>query len=212
VEAGEVFVMNCQEFWNTMPELRDAAGERHLMECAACAARMGRQRELAAGLRAVAATYQRVGAPQRVEARLRTAFRSQTGTDARRRLQPAWAPALTWAAAFAAMIALAVFLIRDRQPSAAPPPVSRGVEMAMAPNTDDAQSEYEGFITLPNAGRLADNEEVNLVRVEVPRSAMIALGLEVSPERATELVAADVMLGPDGLARAVRFLDSDTLF
>jgi hypothetical protein len=90
--------------------------------------------------------------------------------------------------------------------------VSRGVEMAMAPNTDDAQSEYEGFITLPNAGRLADNEEVNLVRVEVPRSAMIALGLEVSPERATELVAADVMLGPDGLARAVRFLDSDTLF
>jgi hypothetical protein len=40
---------------------------------------------------------------------------------------------------------------------------------------------------------------------------MIALGLEVSPERASEMVEADVMLGPDGLARAVRFVDADTL-
>jgi hypothetical protein len=52
---------------------------------------------------------------------------------------------------------------------------------------------------------------VNVVRVEMPRSAMLALGLEVSPERASELVAADVMLGPDGLARAVKFLDEGTL-
>jgi len=40
---------------------------------------------------------------------------------------------------------------------------------------------------------------------------MIALGLEVSPERASELVPADIMLGPDGLARAVRFLDAEGL-
>jgi anti-sigma factor RsiW len=211
VEAGEVFVMNCQEFWNTMPELRDAAGERHLTECPACATRMSRQHELAAALRTMAADYRSVAAPARVEARLRTAFRNQAGVAPGWPLQPAWVPALTWAAAFVAMIALAVFLIRDREPVPVQPAPAR-VEMAMAATSEDAQPDFEGFITLPNAGRLAENEDVNMVRVEVPRSAMIALGLEVSPERAGELVAADVMLGPDGLARAVRFLDSDTLF
>jgi hypothetical protein len=215
VEASEVFVMNCQEFWNTMPELEDATDERpaagrHLSECAACATRMSHQRELAAGLRAVSAGYQRVGAPPRVETQLRTAFRSQMGMEMGWRLRSHWAPALTWAAAFAAVIALAVFLVRDRQPVPSRP--VRGVELAMMTNAEDPQSDYEGFITLPNAGKLEENEEVNLVRVEVPRSAMIALGLEVNPERAAEMVAADVMLGADGLARAVRFLDSESLF
>ena len=36
---------------------------------------------------------------------------------------------------------------------------------------------------------------------------MIELGFAVSAERAAERVEAEVMLGPDGLARAVRFLD-----
>jgi hypothetical protein len=200
--------MTCQEFWNTMPEPGASAPGRHLLECAACAARMERQRELAAGLRAMAAGYQRVGAPQRVEARLRAAFRAQAGVRSKGR----WAPVLGWAAACAAVMAMAVYLIRDRQPQEVPPPAPRGLEMAMMAGGEDAQGDYEGFIALPNAGRLAENEEVNLVRVEVPRSAMIAVGLEVSPERVSELVAADVMVGPDGLARAVRFLDSDSLF
>ena len=49
---------------------------------------------------------------------------------------------------------------------------------------------------------------MNVVRVEVPRSAMEAVGIAVSPERAAERVQADVMMGSDGLARAVRFVDS----
>jgi len=203
--------MNCQEFWNTMPEL-GGADERHLQECAACAARMSRQRELAAGLRAVAAKYQSVSAPARVEAPLRAAFRAQAGVSSDVRLRPRWAPAVTWATACAAMIAMAFYLMRGRQPEMPQPPATAGVEMAALAAGDETQSDFEGFIPLPNAARLAENEEVNVVHVEVPRSAMIAVGLEVSPERASELVAADVMLGPDGLARAVRFLDSDTLF
>jgi len=203
--------MNCQEFWNSMPELRDAAGERHLVECPACAARMSRQSELSAGLRTMAAADHRVGASPRVEARLRKAFRNQTGVASARPMQPVWAPVLTWAAALAAMITLAVFLVRDRQPVTPRPTGSHTVAMAMAAPAEDSQGDDDGFITLPNAGKLAENEEVDMVRVEVPRSAMIALGLEVSPERAGELVAADVKLGPDGLARAVRFLDSDAL-
>jgi hypothetical protein len=74
------------------------------------------------------------------------------------------------------------------------------------------QTDSDGFIPLPNgagvaAGDAADEDDVNLVRVEVPRSAMIALGFDVGADRAEELVEADVMLGSNGMARAVRFLD-----
>jgi hypothetical protein len=78
------------------------------------------------------------------------------------------------------------------------------VEIETEGSTTVAES---GFIPLPNAAQIGPNEEVNLVRVEVPRSAMIALGYDVKPEEATESVQADVMLGTDGMARAVRFLD-----
>ena len=201
--------MNCQEFWNTMPELGDGGGDgdRHLLECPACAARMSRHRELEAGFRAVTAGLRRVAAPPRVEARLRSAFRRRTGGESRA-LPRRWMPVAPWAAAFATMFALAAFLVRDRQPEAARPPAQRAIELAMLL----PQADSDGFIPLPNspgfaAGDTADADEVNLVRVELPRSAMIALGLDVSEDRAEELVEADVMLGSNGMARAVRFLD-----
>jgi len=105
------------------------------------------------------------------------------------------------------MFALALFLVTGRPPQAVHPRGQHTVELAMAqPQVD--QTDYDGFIPLPNTpGVTADEDDVNLVRVEVPRSAMIALGLEVSADRAEELVEADVMLGSNGIARAVRFLD-----
>jgi hypothetical protein len=50
-----------------------------------------------------------------------------------------------------------------------------------------------------------------MVRVEVPRSAMLEVGLAVSADRVSELVEADVVLGPDGLARAIRFVDEPAM-
>jgi anti-sigma factor RsiW len=199
--------MNCQEFWNTIPELGDCEDNRHLLECPACAARMSRYRELDAGFRAVAAGFRRVEAPPRVEARLRSAFRRHTGTESRTPSRR-WIPAVTWATAFAVLFALAALLVRPRQPEAARPPAQHTVELAMLlPQTD-----ADGFIPLPGAagvtaGDAADEDDVNLVRVAVPRSTMIALGFDVSSDRAEELVQADVMLGSNGVARAVRFLD-----
>jgi hypothetical protein len=132
-------------------------------------------------------------------------------------------PVFTWATAAAALFAIAALLSGDllvgnHRPGLASPAVSPGVEMAVAgmpmevePDggipTDGAPIVESGFIPLPNAAQIGPNEEVNLVRVEVPRSAMIALGYDVKPEEASASVQADVMLGNDGLARAVRFLD-----
>jgi hypothetical protein len=45
-----------------------------------------------------------------------------------------------------------------------------------------------------------------VVRVMVPKSAMSYFGLPVNVDRANERVAADVLLGEDGLARAIRFV------
>ena len=49
-------------------------------------------------------------------------------------------------------------------------------------------------------------ESGHVVRVKVPRSALIAFGVPMNMERAGELITADVVVGDDGLARAIRFV------
>ena len=48
--------------------------------------------------------------------------------------------------------------------------------------------------------------DAQMVRVELPRSAMASFGLPVNIDRADQRVKADVLLGADGLARAIRFV------
>jgi hypothetical protein len=217
MEAGEVFDMNCQEFWKTMPELaRKQENLAHLRDCPACARWWERQRALAAGLRAVAAESSHVEAPARLEARLVAAFRDHSGLGTLGPWRPhpprMWLPVVTWFAAAAAVAVLALALVSNRQPA----PVHRSlptafesalVQVAEWETGDDSPYNIEDFIPLPNAERISANEDLNLVRVEVPRSAMLALGYDVSADRAFEPVQAEVVLGADGLARAVRFLD-----
>jgi hypothetical protein len=208
--------MNCQEFWNTMPELSHQAEDghfEHVRECAACAALLNRQRTLALGLRRLAADWQSVEAPARVESRLTAAFLGQAGLTVLRPATRWWVPVATWATAAVAVIALATFLARDRHVVPAHRTTSNRVELAAVEPPADLEmlGDFSGadndFIPVPNAARIEPNEDLNLVRVEVPRSAMIALGYAVSEDRASEPVEAEVVLGADGLARAVRFLD-----
>jgi len=49
-------------------------------------------------------------------------------------------------------------------------------------------------------------ESGHVVRVKIPRSALVSFGLPMNLERAGELVKADVVIGDDGLARAIRFV------
>jgi len=47
---------------------------------------------------------------------------------------------------------------------------------------------------------------VQVIRVQMPRPALIAFGLPVNIERADVPVKADLLVGEDGLARAIRFV------
>lgn len=62
------------------------------------------------------------------------------------------------------------------------------------------------FYPLMEGPDLGSYTVVQLVRVELPGSALRAAGLPVGPEMDSEPVKADVMLGYDGLARAIRFV------
>jgi hypothetical protein len=62
------------------------------------------------------------------------------------------------------------------------------------------------FMPLTYGAALNPGEGGQLVRVELPRSALASLGLPVNEERSDERVKADVLLGHDGLARAIRFV------
>lgn len=62
------------------------------------------------------------------------------------------------------------------------------------------------FIPLMNRETLAEMDGGQVMRVELPRSALMSFGLPMDMERANERIKADVVVGNDGLARAIRFV------
>ncbi len=115
-----------------------------------------------------------------VERNLVAAFRAQ---KQRRRL-----PYLAMAASILLLLA-STWLVRSSQPVAVEP-----AEVATE------------FIAVPGADVAGPMDEPILVRVTLPRTAMVSFGLPMNTERGTEFVKADVVLGNDGLARAIRFV------
>jgi hypothetical protein len=68
-------------------------------------------------------------------------------------------------------------------------------------------SEYAtDFYPLAYGGDQKPMESGEVIRVQMPRSALIAFGLPVNVERADVPVKADLLVGEDGLARAIRFV------
>ncbi|HWP42093.1 MAG TPA: hypothetical protein VNO14_02570 [Blastocatellia bacterium] len=62
------------------------------------------------------------------------------------------------------------------------------------------------FFPIMPAGGLSQVDGGQLVRVEMPRSALVSFGLPMNIERANERIKADVLIGNDGVARAIRFV------
>lgn len=69
-----------------------------------------------------------------------------------------------------------------------------------------AQELATEFIPLVQSAQFPQAEEAHLVRVELPRTALASFGLPVNAEASSGRVKADVLLGEDGVARAIRFV------
>lgn len=104
------------------------------------------------------------------------------------------------------------------QKQAEPPGASDGVAIrrpkneqkrarrrASVDSPDDVEVVTE-FFPLREGEDLTALDSLQVVRVELPGSALGDIGLQVDPETMSEPVKADVILGQDGLARAIRFV------
>lgn len=72
--------------------------------------------------------------------------------------------------------------------------------VAETASADEITTEF-----IPLTG-FTQSEGVHLVRVELPRSALTSFGIPVNAEQSGGRVKADVLLGEDGTARAIRFV------
>jgi hypothetical protein len=218
--------MNCQQFWNTLPQRGSEITEEHsshLAACSACAGEWEPQKTLAAGLHSLLEDWRQTEAPERVAAGLTAAFRVHSGSQVRRPVRHSWFPPIfAWASAATAMVAIALVLMHGWHPVSARPdrfaaPHRPVQNMPVVASVADGDSDDEssvldgGFVRLPNAARLEPNEAYDFVTVAFPGSYMIALGLPLSEERASDTVLAKVALGADGTARALRLVaDGET--
>jgi anti-sigma factor RsiW len=213
--------MNCEEFASAGME-RDlvvsgpesAAAREHLRSCPHCAALYESSLALSADLRELGQQTSDATAPSRVEMRLRQEFRTLHTTEkSRGRIVIA-----SWLLAAAALVLVASSLLLWRKhgevytakahPSSATPvavhSVANGPELG---GTLIAENDGDEFALIPGAipGLLDDT---TVVRVQMERGALGALGLSVNEEHANDVVQVDLLLGADGQPQAYRLPQS----
>lgn len=226
--------MNCAEFENVVTEiargsLSDAVALTHAETCPRCARRLVNERRLSEAVAACTEQDETRAAPAMVERALLSALRERRQILRRRR--SAWI-ASTGAIAATLLIAAVVALRRPESPrpvvQRTPPapktqviaPVYRQLEKPRpralrAANRKRAQpGKAEGasgnpeIVTdfMPVVYDPDPIERGSVVRVHLPRATLRAFGFPVNELRAEEPIKADVLLGEDGVARAVRFV------
>lgn len=170
---------------------------------------------LAAALRALAEQDREREAPHAVEARLVQAFR-------RRRIRKKLTPiALASLAAAAGLVVFLAMGSSERPKPAAPAPVVKRFETAAPPveraaapaakaahKTRPIPRQPREIVTqfFPLLDAAPPFERGELLRVTVPASTMRKVGLPVNEDRLTDPVYADVLVGQEGLVRAIRFV------
>jgi hypothetical protein len=167
------------------------------------------ERALSEALAALAARTRALDAPPRVERALLDAL-------GRRRRARLW----LWAgAAVAAGLVLAVMAVYRSYPDAPPPPgLAATVRLAPPapqwhppppPPRKAAAARLEivtEFVPLRYGRLIEPGEFAQVMRVSLPRSSLARFGILVVPDLEERRVKADVLVGEDGLARAIRFV------
>jgi hypothetical protein len=210
--------MSCDQFRTQLKETGalEIAAEAlvHMNGCAGCGAFFQTQRRLEAGLKQIAAAQAGWSAPPRVEAALLRQFRSQVvlepGSTTPVPPTPFWIrfrlPALAAAGVLAGALAM---LLISRTPDPSHRFAGTTISQAAAEIDDDSALD-NGFVPLPyfaNSGDLANTAEADVVRVEMPRSTLVTLGVPVNDDGNSGTVQAELLLGEGGVPQAVRILE-----
>lgn len=106
--------------------------------------------------------------------------------------------------AWAAAAALVVVIVSLNWLVVQPPRLSRLPKTAQQGNAD-TPADLAGFVAWPGSSAWPPLESGSLMRVDLPVSLLPTLGLS-APSSAAGLVPADIVVGQDGLARAVRLV------
>jgi hypothetical protein len=212
------------------PGARDQALQ-HAEDCAYCRARLAAARLLSLELSALAKGDENLHAPARVEASLVAAFQERNHRQSRVWWSVSWVGA-------AAAVAIAAWLLVEHPWRSSEPPAQPKVEAvaSAAPHrstspaatvrrqneTTEARVRDESthplrqrvpangaseFIALSSTSYPVGDGMV--VRVELPRSAPALVGLPIPGGDVSGTVTADVVLGQDGMARAIRFVQPE---
>ena len=238
--------MDCMQFREVLHELDrpgaegDALCERalaHAESCSDCAAQLTEMESLSFSLRQLAEESAEVQAPARLETSLLAEFRREKAATASRGVR--WQLA---AFGIAAAVLLALGLSLHRQHLVTPagvnsarnssqavttapdhPAVTKASAAARDANTPASaadDSEYAtAYMPLPYAYDPSELEGAAVVRVVLPRAALVSYGLPVEGMGVRDQVTADMVISQDGTPQAIRLVaqssansDSDSDF
>jgi hypothetical protein len=202
--------MTCHEFsvllGDTPAALLDlSCGDfAHARECAACACLLEQRILLRSGLQSLARQQAGLEPPARLEAALLAEFRrahlsAHSFPAPARPAQRLWQRWPAWA--FAAAAALVFLVIGSR------PFLRHTANYVAVADSSDAADTDSGFVPLPFAVAAGPSSDADIVRVEVPRSELVALGLSSALEGSGDAVEAEVLLGDGGVPEAIRVLE-----
>jgi predicted anti-sigma-YlaC factor YlaD len=172
----------------------------HAESCPACRRELNQAQELTAVLRRLAHQNREVLAPPRIEENLLQAFDERESS--RRAGKRALIVRHRWLAAAAASVAAIGIGLLSWGPSLDPPPV----EQAATIRNNHEEVIASEFFPLQGEMEAPPEESSGVVRVAVPRATLLAFGLPMNPELAMEPLEAEILVGEDGAAQAIRFL------
>jgi hypothetical protein len=212
----------------------------HAQDCSRCARQLHQARELTVSLQALARADRNLQAPAYSEVRLLEAFRAQRGrrrpqawagwmaaaaalilaAGAGLRWPPASSSARRAPERAAVSVSAPPSSPAQLPPALTAPPPSRSAPVSpsglhaagtgKAVAADGPAEELADFIPLPYVDQDAPLGSGEVVRIRLSEADLGLLGLPVSEDAGGRSLTADVVIGEDGVARAIRFMPSSS--
>jgi len=216
--------MNCGVFQENLRDFCSDALEdeqlhrsmlNHAKHCPGCATRLDEERSLSAALAGLAQSMSDETAPPHIEARLVDAFREtdrveQTGRKAGASILGLRLDLGSLSTAAAFLILFGITLLAFRQGFNGSGTVRPDdLELAGPEQSQPGEYAYEtDFIDLGNYQDPDYWSGSQLLRVNLPRTSLLLFGLPMNADHADKMIPADVLVGEDGVPRAIRFVQT----